>query len=190
MFKRKGLLVMFGVLGVLVALLGAAGAVYAQELQPPTAAGSPRGAAPFCAQGPHSYARRMGGLGFGGAGGYSLVDATAAATGLAETAIVAALEGGQTFAQIAEAQGVDPQAIVDIFLAGREEALREAVAEGRLSQEQAERMLEEMAEHVSEHLDQSWTPRLRGEGWMRKGPVSELPTRFGTGPGRWSAPNG
>jgi len=105
------------------------------------------------------------------------VDATAEATGLTVDEVIAALQEGQTFAQIAEAQGVDPQAIADAFLADREAALAEAVNEGRLTQEQADQMLEEMTEHVSEHLEQSWTPRSFEGGRMGQG-------RFG----RWSRP--
>jgi citrate lyase alpha subunit len=119
----------------------------------------------------------MGGGWGWGMRGFSLVDATAEATGLTVDEVIAALQEGQTFAQIAEAQGVDPQAIADAFLADREAALAEAVNEGRLTQEQADQMLEQMAEHVSEHLEQPWTPRSFGGGRMGQG-------RFG----RWSRP--
>jgi hypothetical protein len=108
----------------------------------------------------------MGGGWGWGMHGFSLVDATAEVTGLTVEDVIAALQEGQTFAQIAEGQGVDPQAIVDAFLADREAALQEAVNEGRLTQEQADQMLEEMAEHVSERLEQVWAPRSFGGGRM------------------------
>jgi len=119
--------------------------------------------------GAHGHAGRIGGGRAWGMRGFSLVDATAEATGLTVDEVVAALQEGQTFAQIAGAQGVYPQAIVNGFLADREAALEEAVAEGRLTQEQAEWMLEEMSEHVSEHLEQPWTPRNSNSGGGRMG---------------------
>lgn len=97
------------------------------------------------------------------------IDATAEATGLTEEEVIAALQSGQTFAEIAEAQGVDPQTIVDALLADRQAVLEQAVADGRLSQEQADWMLEEMAEHLSERLTQPWAPRSFGTGWMGMG---------------------
>jgi hypothetical protein len=97
------------------------------------------------------------------------VGATAEATGLTVGEVVALLQDGQTFAQIAEAQGVDPQAIVDALLAEREAVLEEAVAEGRLTQEQADGMLAEMAEHLPDRLEEEWTPRPFGGGVGRRG---------------------
>jgi hypothetical protein len=125
----------------------------------------------------------MGGGWGWGRHGFSLVDATAEATGLTVDEVVTALQEGQTFAQIAEAQGVDPQAIVDVFLAERKAALDQAVADGRLTQEQADQMLEQMAEHVSEQLEQPWTPRSFGDSRTGRG-------RFGRGsrPGTGFAP--
>jgi hypothetical protein len=109
-----------------------------------------------------------------------LVDATAEATGLTVEEVVAALQEGQTFAQIAEAQGVDPQAIVDVFLAERKAALDQAVADGRLTQEQADQMLEQMAEHVSEQLEQPWAPRPFGDSRTGRGHFGHW-SRPGTG---------
>jgi hypothetical protein len=107
--------------------------------------------------------------------GFSLVDAAAEVTGLTAEEVITALEEGQTFAEIAEAEGVDPQTIADAFLAEREAALEEAVADGRLTEEQADLMLEQMAEHVSEQLEESWMPRSFGDGlvaprrWGKRG---------------------
>lgn len=171
MLKHKGLYVVLGTLGALFVLLGAVGVAYAQGPQPPM------DNRPFIGGGPCGYAGQMGGGWGWGMRGFSLVDATAEATGLTVDEVIAALQDGQTFAQIAEAQGVDPQTIVDVFLADREAALAEAVNEGRLTQEQADQMLEEMAEHVSERLEQSWTPQSFDGGRMGRGHF-----------GRWSQP--
>jgi hypothetical protein len=156
MLKHKGLYVALGTIGALAVLLGAVGVAYAQGPQPPVADRSSYGN-DICDG-------RMSGGWAWGMSGFSLVDATAEATGLTADEVIAALQEGQTFVQIAEAQGIDPQAIVDAFLADRKAALEQAVADGRLTQEQADRMLEEMGEHVSERLEQPWTPRSSGAG--------------------------
>ena len=159
MLKHKRLYVALGIVGALVVLAGTVGVAYAQGPQPPV---------DDCPCGCGDGGRMGGGPGWGMQGS-SLVDATAEATGLPVDEVIAALQEGQTFAQIAEAQGVDPQAIVDAFLADRKAALEQAMADGRLTQEQADRMLEEMTEHVSERLAQAWSPRFFGDGRMGRG---------------------
>jgi hypothetical protein len=174
MFKHKTLYVVFGTLGALALFLGMAGVAYAQGPQPAV------GAQPFYGDGP-CYGTGYAGPMLGGpalrGGGYSLVDATAEATGLTVDEVIAALGEGQTLAEIAEAQGVDPQAIVDAFLAEREAALQEAVDAGRLTQEQVDQMLEQMAEHLTERLDEAWEARYLGGSGMGQ-----------RGNGRWSRP--
>jgi len=163
MSKHKGLYVALGLVGALVVLLGAVGVAYAQGPQPPV------GDRPFYGSESCDCAGQTA-RGWGwGRRGFSLVDATAEVTGLTEDEVIAALQEGQTFAQIAEAQGVDSQALVDAFLADREAALEQAVTDGRLTQEQADWMLDEMAEHVSERLTQPWTPHSFGASRMGRG---------------------
>jgi len=176
MLKRKSLYVVLGIVSLLAVLLGAVGVAYAQGPQPPL------GDRPFCNDGSCDCDGRMaGGLSFG-MRGFSLVDATAEATGLTVDEVIAALQAGQTFAQIAEEQGVDPQAIVDAFLADRQAVLEQAVADGRLTQEQADEMLAEMTEHVSERLDETWTPQSFGGGRMgRSGSQGGAQPGTGTG---------
>ena len=134
--------------------------VNAQEGQPPAEA-------PF-SQGGRG---RRGGGGWMG-GGMSLVEATAEATGLAAEDVVAALQSGQSYADIASGAGVSLQAIVDVAVAQRAEALAEAVAEGRFTQEQADTMLASMAEHLLEQLNAEWVAggmggRYGGQGMSR-----------------------
>ncbi len=142
--------------------------VSAQQGQPPAQAPQYGG----------GYGRRGGGGWMGG--GVSLVEATAEATGLTVEEVVAALQGGQSFADIASGAGVSLQAIVDVAVTQRTEALAEAVAEGRFTQEQADTMLAAMAEHLLEKLNAEWTPggaggrsggqgMSRGRGGMRGG---------------------
>lgn len=97
-------------------------------------------------------------------GGVSLVEATAQATGLTVTEVIAALQGGQTYADIAAEAGVTPQAIVDVILEVRAAALAQAVAEGRFTQEQADTMLATMATDLLAQLSAPWEPQGAGNG--------------------------
>jgi len=164
--KHKALYAVLGIVGALVVLLGSVGVAHAQGPQPPV------GSCLFYSGGTCGCAGGMVGGSSWGMGGFSLVDATAEATGLTVDQVIAALQEGKTFAQIAQEAGVAQQAIVDAFLADREAALVQAVADGRLTQEQADQMLAEMAEHVSERLNQTWTPRSFGGRleWGASGP--------------------
>ncbi len=170
MSKYRGLYVALGVVGALVVLVGGVGVAYAQGPQPPVgdrAVGGPVS----CDAGSHTHGAWMrGGRGFGMRGD-SMVGVVAEVTGLTEDEVVAALQEGQTFAQVAEAQGVDPAVIVDAFLTERETALEAAVEEGWLTQAQVDERLAEMADHLSEHLDEAWNPRFSGEGRFSSRPA-------------------
>lgn len=67
-----------------------------------------------------------------------------------------ALEDGRTIADLAQEKGVELQDIADAWLAERAEILSQAVADGRITQEQADEMLEHMGEEVLEHLQATW----------------------------------
>jgi len=84
----------------------------------------------------------------------SLIAVAADQLGMTVDELAAALEDGETtIADLAAAQGIDPQAIVDAYIAGRQELLAEAVADGRITQEQADLMLEHMAEMALAHVN-------------------------------------
>ncbi len=87
-------------------------------------------------------------------GNGTLLDVAAEALGLDRAELIAQLQDGKTLAQIAEERGVDPQAIADAFLAQRRAWLEAAVAEGRLTQAQADWMLSHMAEEIQDHLNE------------------------------------
>lgn len=122
--------------------------------------GQPPATAPRAAQAASS-GMAMRGAQRGGwlTGGVSLVDATAQATGLTATEVIAALQEGQTYADIAAEAGVTPQAIVDVMLEVRADALAQAVSEGRLTQEQADTMLATMATDLLAQLNAPWEAR-------------------------------
>ncbi|MFN2285146.1 MAG: hypothetical protein ACK2UQ_12050 [Anaerolineae bacterium] len=102
-------------------------------------------------------------------GGVSLVDATAEATGMAVTDVVAALQSGQTYADLATQAGITLQDIVDVVLAVRAEALAQAVAEGRFTQAEADALLAQMAEDLLEQLNGSWEMQGAGNGYQLDG---------------------
>jgi hypothetical protein len=112
----------------------------------------------------------LGGFGrglFGGArgGGWTMFDAAAEALGLSPVELFTELHDGQTLDEIAEAQGVDMDVVQNATNAARAAAMREqieqAVADGAMTQEQADWMLE--------GLEKGFSPMGRG---------------FGRGPGR------
>lgn len=159
MLKNRTLVVL-GIAGALVLALGVAGVSFVHAYGPPL---------------PEDGWQRLrmerfpGGGIFGHCGslgtmryGYSLVEATAEVTGLSEDEIRAALRDGQTFAEIARAEGLDPQRIVDAALTAQEARLQEALDAGRLTEEQMEQMLEEMEARATEQLDRACEPGLYG----------------------------
>ena len=179
MQKRKVLYAVLGVVGLLTVLVVGVGSAYAHGPRPPTDV--IRDEECLCGEEDgYGRGRWMRDGQVWGMRGDSLVEVTAEVTGLSEQEVITALESGQTFAQIAEAAGVDPQAIVDAFVAEREEVLEAAVSEGRLTQEQADEMLEEMSEHLAERLSEPWTPFGGAEGWSGHGRMGRGP--FGHGP--------
>jgi polyhydroxyalkanoate synthesis regulator phasin len=80
--------------------------------------------------------RHPGMFGFGGD-----PSTVAESLGIEEDELRSALEDGQTIAEIAEEQGVDVQDVVDDIVAAQQERLDEAVADGDLTQEQADEIL-------------------------------------------------
>jgi predicted DNA-binding protein YlxM (UPF0122 family) len=87
-----------------------------------------------------------GGFGRGWGGAQAIMETAAEVLGLAPEDLRSELEGGKTLGDVAEAEGVETQAIVDAVHAQVTEMLQEAVESGRLTQEQADRMLERLAE--------------------------------------------
>ncbi len=74
-----------------------------------------------------------------------------------------ALDSGQTPWQIAQAQGIDQVDFQSILLEAREAVLAQAVADGVLTQEQADQMLD----HMQDHLEGGPLPygMPGGRGW-------------------------
>ena len=188
MVKRLGIAAL--VLSVLVAVL--AGVALAQDPTP-----TPPGTCPFAGTG------TCGGQGLGGPGtrgnGYagSMPTLLAEALGMTVEELQAAQAAGQTVAEMAAAQGVELADVVAAVMAPRAERLAQAVADGRLTQEQADAMLAAMTEQMTARFEsatgfgggcgmqgggcgiQGGCCGMHGGGWGRQG---------GMMGGRWSAP--
>jgi hypothetical protein len=125
--------------------------------------------------------RGMMGGGYGpmmGGSANSLVAVAAEKLDMTVADVQAQLQAGKTIAALAEEKGIDVQTIVDAFLAQRQEWLTQAVAEGRLTQAQADQMMENMREMVEQHIQgtlpfngdgQGGCPGHRGGGMMNWG---------------------
>ncbi len=96
---------------------------------------------------------------------WTMFDTAAEALGLTPEQFFAELHTGKTLAEIAEAQGVDLEAVQEAMNAARADAMREAiqqaVEDGRITQEQADWLLE--------GLDKGFLPLGRGFGHRMKG---------------------
>jgi hypothetical protein len=88
---------------------------------------------------------------------YSLVAVAADQLNMGQTDLVAELQSGKTVAQVATEKQVDTSKIVDAFIAPRAESLNQRVADGQLTQAQADAMLAAMQAHVTEQLNEPWT---------------------------------
>lgn len=145
---KKKLLIGAGVALVVLLLAGLAGAafVFAQEPTPPI---------PF---GWHGGGHGMGGFGRGGfgwarGGMWTMFDTAAEALGLTPEEFFAELRAGKSLAEIAESKGLDVQTVYDAMNAARGEAMQQAieqaVEDGRLTQEQADQMIERLENRPS-----------------------------------------
>ncbi len=77
------------------------------------------------------------------------LEAAAEAIGIEPDALREALRDDQTIAQVAEANGVEVQAVVDALVADANEHLDEAVANGRLTQEEADEKKANLSERIT-----------------------------------------
>lgn len=87
------------------------------------------------------FGRRGHGFGFGHHGGGTFISATASVTGLTTDEVLAQLQSGQSLAQIAESNGKTAEDVIAAARTQLEDLLDQAVADGRLTQAQADAKL-------------------------------------------------
>ncbi|MCP3853374.1 MAG: hypothetical protein GY698_01400 [Actinomycetia bacterium] len=85
-------------------------------------------------------------------GGCDLEEA-AAAIGIDEADLRAALDSGDTIAAVAQANGVDAASVIDAMVAAKTEHIEEKVAEGRITQEEADEKLAELEGRVTDRVN-------------------------------------
>ncbi len=113
------------------------------------------------------------GGGHGGPGGHGGgrpdLGAAATALGLTGEQLRAALQAdGATLATVAEAQGVPVGTLVTALTDAAEERIAQAVADGRLTQEEADERLADLADRITERVEA--TGPGRGHGGPGGGP--------------------
>jgi hypothetical protein len=94
--------------------------------------------------------------------------ATADVLGIEVDDLRAAFEEGQTLAQIAEANGVDVQTVIDAKVEAKTERINTAVEEGRLTDAEAAEKLADLEERVTTRVN---------EGRPERGERGERPAR-------------
>jgi hypothetical protein len=99
------------------------------------------------------------------------LEAAAEAIGIEATALREALGSGQTLAEVAEANGVAIADVVAAMVADAEEHLAEAVADGRLTQEEADERAAELEERITALVDGELPARGPGRPGGHRGPI-------------------
>lgn len=93
--------------------------------------------------------------------GHSLSTA-AEAIGISDDDLRAALEDGETIAEVAEANGVAVQDVIDALVAEATERLDEAVADGDIDQAEADERLADITERITEFVNEGTLPGRPG----------------------------
>lgn len=113
----------------------------------------------------------FGRLGHGMIGGHdNLVSIAADKLDMKLTELLTELQDGKSIADVAGEKGVDTQGIVNEYLAQVKENLDEAVAAGRITQNQADYQLQQVEQRVTDHLENTGFEGFRGGG-RRGGPM-------------------
>ncbi|MGG4444646.1 hypothetical protein [Brevibacillus fortis] len=74
------------------------------------------------------------------------------------------LAAGKTLAAIAQAQGVDTADVVELLVEQQEAQLKEAVAAGKMKQEQADKLSENLSDRVKEQVENTKPDKGFGKG--------------------------
>ncbi len=85
--------------------------------------------------------------------GARMLDIVADLTGLSTEEVAERRAGGESIEDIAASEGVDSADVVAAAIDTRKAALDELVADGTITQEQADEMLERMSTRLSERID-------------------------------------
>ena len=118
--------------------------------------------------------------------GADLIGVAADTIGIESSALLAAMRDGQTVAEVAEDNGVDPSAVVDAIVAAQRERLDQAVEDGELTQEEADARAADLEERVTAFVEGELDrPPLWGRPGLwgfADGPVAAAADVIGIGP--------
>ena len=103
---------------------------------------------------------RHGGFGLRGA----IADEVSQVLGLSAEEIRSQLAAGSSLADIAADQGVETQAVVDAIVASIQERIDAAVADGRLTEDEAAERADDIAEHAADMVERSFDGMGAGFG--------------------------
>jgi hypothetical protein len=92
------------------------------------------------------------------------LEAAAEAIGIEVDALREALQSDQTIAQVAEANGVEPQAVVDALVADVSARIDQKVADGDLTQGEADEKKAELPERITALVNGERPERPEGDG--------------------------
>jgi hypothetical protein len=98
-----------------------------------------------------------------------VVDPAADVLGMERQEVVTALRDGQSLADIAEEQGVSVEGLKSGILEGAAAKLEQAVSNGRLSGERADRILQRLTEHIDDIVSRTLPPRFGGPASLPEG---------------------
>jgi hypothetical protein len=98
----------------------------------------------------------------GGPGGFGAkvsLETAATTIGIAEDDLRTALQDGQTLAEVATANGVEPQAVIDALVAEATARLDQAVTDGRIEQADADARKAELTERITTAVNEGFPGR-------------------------------
>lgn len=100
----------------------------------------------------------------------SAIQAAVEETGLEAREILEQIRDGMTLAEVVAANGGDMQVVIDQALVGTSERLAQAVANGRITQEQADERLSQLETLIAEGVNREFSGRPGGlRGIVRNG---------------------
>jgi len=116
------------------------------------------------------------------------LDAVSGLLGITSDELKTELRAGKSLAEIATEKGVDTQKVIDAIVAEMTEKVNEKVAEGKITQNQADTMLANAVERVTAMVNREHPARAFGhENGERHRPFGGRGHRGGFGRG-WGAP--
>jgi hypothetical protein len=94
----------------------------------------------------------------GGPHGKLDLSVAAGAIGISESDLRTALQSGQSMADVATANGVDPQKVIDALVADAQAKLAEQVASGEITQAQADEINANLVQRITDRVNHAGGP--------------------------------